>query len=86
MHQYWTEQSKDMIVSKFNSTFCAFLTMEHELDSLHELGVEGVDMGPFGRCPVCASGPERKCEDWLSDSGDKVERILLMNDYLLGCS
>ena len=54
VHQYWTEQSKELIVSKFSSTLCALLTMEHELDSLHGLGVEGVDMGPFGSCLICA--------------------------------
>ena len=61
MHKYWTDNSKDLPASKFEDTFCAYLTMEHELDSLPNLGVPvvpGVDTGPFSNCPVCAPGPE----------------------------
>ena len=32
--------------------------MVTELDSLHNLGVEGVDTGPFGDCMYCAPSPE----------------------------
>lgn len=60
MHRYWTEEVKDLIVSKFSSTFSAFLTVEHEHDSLHNLGVEGIDKGFFGRCPICCTSSEGK--------------------------
>lgn len=59
-HQYWTGEAKELIVSKFSSTFSAYLTVEHELEGLYRLGVEGVDTGPFGNCPICCTGPE--CE------------------------
>lgn len=59
-HLYWTEDSKELIVSKFSTAFSAYLTMEHEIGSLFNLGVEGVDTGPFCNCPICCTGPERK--------------------------
>ena len=59
-HKYWTEEAKELIVSKFSSTFSAYLTVEHELESLHNLGVDGLDTGFFRNCPICCKGPERK--------------------------
>lgn len=32
--------------------------MISDLESLSNLGVEGIDTGPFGSCPICAHGPE----------------------------
>jgi hypothetical protein len=42
----------------FEDTFCVFLTMDHEIESLANLGVTGVDIGALGNCPICAQGPE----------------------------
>ena len=58
MHKYWTDDSKDLRASKFEDTFCAFLTMEHEMESLSSLGVRGTCTSAFGRCPICSYGPE----------------------------
>ena len=61
VHGYWHGDSKDIQASKFENTFCAFLTIEHELDSLNNLGVAVKDSeGPFSSCPICAPGPGGK--------------------------
>ena len=47
-----------MAAWRFEDTFCAFLTMDHELDSLHSLGVDDVGSGPISNCAICCEGPE----------------------------
>ena len=62
VHTGWEGASKDITAAQFNDTFCAFLMVDHELESLNYLGVKCVDLGPFGNCPICSQGYEGGAE------------------------
>jgi hypothetical protein len=60
VHQLWTDSPGNNITitaNSFEDTFCAYLSVVTDLDSLSSLGVEGMDSGPFCDCAVCAHLP-----------------------------
>jgi hypothetical protein len=58
VHQLWTDSpGKIITANSFEDTFCAYLSVVTDLDSLSSLGVEGMGSGPFSDCAVCAPLP-----------------------------
>lgn len=48
----------EVTASSFEDTFCGFLTMTHEMDSLANLGALVDVNGPFVNCGICSQGPD----------------------------
>lgn len=48
----------EVTASSFEDTFCGFLTMNHEIDSLANLGALVDVNGPFVNCGICSQGPD----------------------------
>jgi len=48
----------EVTASSFEDTFCGFLTMTHEIDSLANLGALVDVNGPFVNCGICSQGPD----------------------------
>ena len=58
-HEFWCGAFKAVTASSFQAAYSGgFLPMFTESNSLHSLGVEGIDTGPFGDCPICAGAPQ----------------------------
>ena len=54
----------EVTASSFEDTFCGFLTMTHEIDSLANLGALIDVNGPFVNCGICSQGPDGEMGAW----------------------
>jgi hypothetical protein len=74
-HEYWSNDTHGTCrikASDFVATFDHFVCVTTPLDDLTFLGVEGLDVGPFADCPVCASqGAEG---GWVEGEGHPLSR------------
>jgi hypothetical protein len=58
--------------SSFQATFCAYFSLVSKVDGLQylrSLGVDGIDAGTFGDCPICAISPADERDGGVGGGG-----------------
>ena len=76
----------EVTASSFEDTFCGYITMTHEMDSLANLGALVDVNGPFVNCGICSQGLDGELGEWVDENSHYIclihfllTQMLIMN-------